>query len=215
MSTHIRYVRSLLALSLIAAIAGCSSPARQRSERAVNSLESTRDELTRGSTQIDEVLVTLDQLEARPADLKPVYSKFSGQVRDVEDRSEAMGRRVDDMHLRAAEYSAKWETQNQTISNPDLRATAQERAERVRGRYDTVDSKAQAVRAAYRPLVTELRDLHTFLGNDLTYTGVNAAKPAIEGVRSKAADLKEKIADLVSDLDETYTRLSPTTAPVQ
>lgn len=215
MFTQIRPVRSLVALSLIVVVAGCTSPARQRSERAVASLENTREELSRGTTEIDEVLVTLDRLEARPADLKPAYSTFRSQVRSLEGRADAVGRRVRDMRVRSSEYSTKWQSQNDSISNPDLRATAEERAERVRSRYDQIDSRAQEVRAAYDPFITELRDLETFLSNDLTYAGVNAAKPVFDAARSRAAELKAKVADLVSDLDETYVRLSPTSAPVQ
>jgi chromosome segregation ATPase len=206
---------SILTLVTALSIAGCANPSRQRSERAVTSLDTTRSELTQGNQQIDEVLRTLDRLEARPADLAPLYKEYGSQVAKLESRADAVGRRVRDMRVRATEYSTSWQSQNETITNPDLRAAADDRAARVRSRYDQIDSRAQEVRAAYDPFITELRDLETFLSNDLTYAGVTAAKPVFESVRAKAAALKEKVNALVSDLDETYTRLSPTTAPVQ
>jgi chromosome segregation ATPase len=196
-------------------IVGCANPARQRSERAIASLDNTRAELNQGTAQVNDVLATLDQLESRPADLKPVFRKFVRQVDDLERQANSVSRRVRDMRVRSTDYSVAWQAENQTIANPDLRAAATQRVERVSDRYQQVDARAQEVRSAYDPFINELRDLETFLSNDLTYGGVNAAKPVFDTVRSRAAELKDRVADLVQELDETYSRLSPTTAPAR
>lgn len=196
-------------------LAGCANPARQRSERAISTLDSTRNELNAGTAQINDVLATLDQLEARPADLKPVYQKYVRQVNGLESRADAVSRRVRDMRARSADYSTGWQAEAQTIGNPELRAAATQRNERVSDRWNEIDSRAQDVRAAYDPFINELRDLETFLSNDLTYAGVSAARPVFDTVRSRAAELKERVSGLVRELDETYARLSPTTAPTR
>lgn len=200
-----------VAATLALIIAGCASPARQRSQQAVASIENTRDEVSAGEKEIDQVLATLDKLEAQPANLTPVYSTFAAQVRDIEARATRVAARVRDMRVRAAAYSANWEVQNQTISDEQLRASAADRAEAVRERYGRIQNKAQEVRAAYDPFIDQLNDLKTFLANDLTYAGVRTAEPVFGTVRSRAAELKQRISDLVADLDEMSRRMSPTT----
>lgn len=200
-------------LLLASVLVGCAST--PPSQRAVASLESTRAELVHGNAQIDAVLETLNALEAKPADLKPVYRDLVRQVDQLEGQAQRVGNRVRDMRVRASAYRTQWESSNQTISNPELRASAAERAETVRDRYDEIDTRAQEVRAAYEPFITELNDLKTFLYNDLTYAGVSAAQPVFDGARDRATELKERVNVLLQELDEAYTRLSPATAPVR
>ena len=198
-------------IALITLSQGCASSARQKSVRAVGSLDSTRAELTEGVTQLDKVLESLNQLEAKPEKLTPAYNRYVSQLRGLETRAQGVTDRVRDMRVRAADYSTQWHSANETISNPELRVAAEERASRVNDKYAAIDAKAQEVREAYEPLITELRDIETFLTHDLTYSGIATAKPVFDSARKRADVLKSKVNELLAQLDQTYTRLSPTT----
>ncbi len=198
-------------LAVVALSQGCASSARQTSVQAVGSLDSTRSELAEGVNQLDKVLETLNQLESKPEELAPAYRRYVSQVRGLESRARSATDRIRDMRVRAAEYSTQWSAANETLSNPELRAAAAERAERVRSKYAEIDAKAQEVRAAYTPLITELLDIETFLTQDLTYAGITSATPVFESAREKAAVVKSRVSELLIQLDQTYTRLSPTT----
>jgi chromosome segregation ATPase len=193
--------------------AGCANTERQPARRAVASIADTRAELVEGRQEIDDVVQTLNELEARPGDLRPVYARLRDQIDDIEDRADTVQKRVQDMRLRASEYRTTWQQDISQLNNNDLRTRAEDRRERIAERYADVDRQAQQVRASYSPFITELRDLESYLTNDLTYPGVQAAKPVMEGARISADELKMNIDALITSLDDASSRMSPTTAP--
>lgn len=206
-----RLSQSCTSLALLIALsAGCASD-RAPAVKAVASLSDTRTELLAGRESVDAAVARLGEIEARPADLRPAYQNFKNAIEAVENRAEAVSDQVADMRERSADYRATWSEENARISDPGLRETADQRRQRVVDQYNEIDRGAQELRPAYDAFVKQLRDIETVLTNDLTYNGVEAARPGFESARSSAADLRQRIDSLVNDLDQTSTRLSPTT----
>ena len=201
------------ALALFALGTGCVSPERKPAVTAISSLADTRSELVAGKTDIDDALVAIGELEARPANLTPPYNRYKDAVAAVGRRARAVSERVQDMRLRSADYRASWSQENAQITDATVRATAEERRERVASRYDSIDRDAQALRAAYDPFITKLRDLQTVLANDLTYPGIQSAKPAFDDIRVTATSLRSKVDAVVANIDESTMRLAPSTKP--
>jgi chromosome segregation ATPase len=205
---------SVSAALLLAVAAGCASPERQPAVKAVGSLADTRTQLMGGKNDIDAVVAAVAELESRPANLTPAYNRYKSAVTAVEHRAETVGDQVRDMRSRSSEYRAKWSEENAQITDPSLRATADERRQRVAERYDKLDRDAQELRAAYDPFIAQLHDVQTVLANDLTYSGVDAARPGFDKVRSGADKLRSKVDSMIGELDDAQNRLSPTTKPV-
>lgn len=211
---HSLAARSFMPVALVLAIAaGCASPERQPAVKAVGSLADTRAELVGGRSDIDAVVAALTEIESKPASLTPPYNRYKSAVAAVEKRAQTIGDQVRDMRSRASEYRAKWSEENAQITDPNLRATADERRQRVAERYDKLDADAQELRAAYDPFIAELHDVQTVLANDLTYGGVEAARPAFEKVRTGADTLRTKVDQMIHELDDAQMRLSPSTKP--
>jgi hypothetical protein len=117
--------------------------------------------------------------------------------------------RWEDMQARSKEYQAKWQAEMSHVTNPELKAAAEARAAKVRGRYDTIQAKAQDAKAAYDPFMRDLKDLQTYLSNDLTTAAVQAAAPVFEKVKASGQLLKQKMDALEQELDDVAAEMSP------
>ena len=206
---------SVVATALMVLITGCVSPERKPAVEAVSSLTDTRAELIAGRADIDQAVSAVGALEAQPEKLTPAYNAYKSAVARVERRADAVTKRVRDMRDRSNEYRTSWAEENAEISDPAIRATSQERRQRVMDHYAEVDRAAQELRPAYDPFIRQLRDLETLLANDLTYAGVQAARPAFETVRQNGNMLRDRIDAVIAELDEATMRLSPSTQPVR
>ena len=216
-SIHQRWaVRLSLAAITVAVLGvGCVSPERKPAVKAVASLADTRGELLAGRENLDEVSNAIVDLQSRPASLTPAYERYKDAVVNVERRARAVRERVQDMRMRSAEYRTSWSQENSEISDPGVRATAEERRQSVINKYSAIDSDAQELRAAYDPYITKLHDLQTVLANDLTYPGVNAAKPTLDEVRGDTADLRAEVDALINKIDDASMRLRPSSQPMK
>jgi type IV pilus biogenesis protein CpaD/CtpE len=209
---HERSVLFALALAVAAAAlaAGCAKDeGRERSGKAVGTLKETRAELANASKQVDEVLAAASGVQSGQGDLKAAYDKYKKEVAQTEEAAQDSRKRAQDMRARSAEYQNKWQQEMSKVTNPDLKAAAQARAAKVRGRYEMISAKAQDARAAYEPFMTDLKDLQTYLSNDLTPAAVQAASPVFEKVNASGQVLKQKLAALRQELDDVAAEMSP------
>jgi chromosome segregation ATPase len=212
---HERTVLFSLALAFAAAAlpAGCAKDeGRERSGKAVEGLRDTRAELANSEKQVDEVLAAAGAVQSAQGDLKPAYEKYKKEVAQTEDAADDARKRAQNMRNRSQEYQAKWQQEMSQVSSPELKAAAQARAAKVRGRFDMIQAKAQDARAAYEPFMRDLKDLQTYLSNDLTPPAVQAAGPVFDKVRSSGQVLKQKLDALEQELGDVAAEMSPAAA---
>ncbi len=190
--------------------AGCSSStATPASAKAVGSLIDTRDQLAQGRKQVDETQSALDALQSPDADLPAAFAAFQKEVKESEAGAAKVRERAKDMSDRAAEYQKVWQQDTAELNNPDLRASAQTRATRVRARFDSVTAKAADARAAYEPWITGLKDIEKYLHNDMTAAGVRNAKPAFRKAKGDGEALAQKMDAFSTELADVAASLSP------
>jgi predicted nucleic acid-binding Zn-ribbon protein len=198
-------------VAVLFAMMGCASDAgRERSGKAVGGLKATRDELAAGRKQIDEVLAALDSLQNAQGDLRPAYNKYKDEVKQTEDKAKDIRARAADMRARADEYQQKWQEEMSKVSNPDLKAAAQARSARIRERYSAIAAAADEVRTAYQPFIKDLKDVQTYLSNDLTPAALSAARPVFDKARSAGQKLQAKADTLATEMNDVAADLSPT-----
>ena len=210
---HERSVLFAMALTLLAAAlvaGGCAKDeGRERSGKAVGTLKETRAELATTSKQVDEVLAAASGVQTAQGDLKPAYEKYKKEVAETEEAAADVRKRAQDMRGRSQEYQAKWQEEMSKVTNPDLKAAAQARAAKVRGRYEMISAKTQDAKAAYDPFIRDLKDLQTYLSNDLTPAAVQAAAPVFQRVQASGQSLNQKLDALSHELDAVAAEMSP------
>lgn len=209
---HERSVLFAMALAVAAAALGhgcAKDEGRERSGKAVGTLKETRDELAGTQKQIDEVLAAAGVVQSGQGDLKSSYDKYKKEVAETEEAAQDVRKRSDDMRARSKEYQTKWQEEMSKVSNPDLKAAAQARAAKVQGRYAMISAKSQDAKAAYDPFIRDLKDLQTYLSNDLTPAAVQAASPVFDKVKASGQVLKQKLTAVQQELDDVAAELSP------
>jgi Protein of unknown function (DUF2959) len=197
------------ALLAIVSTAGCSSSGRMaEGERAVEGAVQMKDALADERKEVDEVLASLDRIE-RGQDLSAVYKKFNSDVNDLAKSADRASKSAQAMRERQAAYLGKWQKEMETLQDPSLRSTLEQRREAVRASYERVRAAGQAVREAYDPFMANLQEIRKSLSIDLTPQTVDGARPAIGAAKADGPTLKQKIAALQAELDAIQSGPSP------
>lgn len=206
---------SLACSAVIVALAvgsfGCSSGPKgpERSAKAVDSLNSTKDEVAKADAQVGETLKSLDAL-VRPdqVDLRGAYAQYVDEVRETRKMAEAAAKRAAAMRDRTDAYVTQWQAEQGTITDPELQRSSQERAATAKAEFQRVRSLAQDARAAYDPWMQSLTDIQTYLANDLTPTGAAAARSKSQWAMEQGNSLRKRLAELQAELDRVAARWS-------
>jgi chromosome segregation ATPase len=201
------------ALGILLPLAGCTmnkSGQAKEVTRTVTSMQATRQELAKAQVQIDDALAALDQLgSASPADLPRAYKTFTRQVSRTVSQADTARSHANEMRGRWRDYMTSWERESERFSTPELRAKATERRQAVQKNYDSLRDAARMLDKTYPPFLTQLKDIQTSLSLDLTPAGVQAAQPAFQRAHQSGADLKQVIANFMSQIDQVMAVSPP------
>src|SRR5262245_39064034 len=136
-------------------------------------LMSLQEEIGKGKTQVGTTIASLEGVVAAAgSNAKPKFDDFVKNLKGLEDQAAAIKSKADDMRARGAAYFKAWEDQLATVSTPSIKEAAEKRRDQLTKNYEGVTVAAEAAREAYKPLISDLKDIEKMLTNDLTADGV-------------------------------------------
>jgi hypothetical protein len=186
-------------------LTGCSSDNKDgqsaESKKTATGLKDTRSELVKAKKEVNDAIVALDKLSAG-GNVQQSYKEYTTAVKDVKAAGDKARTRAQAMRENSRAYVAKWEKEMDNVTNPELRAGAMERRNRVKANYDEILEVGRSVRDAYQPFLKDLQDIQKALASDLTPAGVSSANLAMGKAKTEGTTLNERIDALIAKLDE-------------
>jgi hypothetical protein len=217
-TNRLRILGAGLALTaLLAAVAGCKTHSNYETAGATaEGLQASADRIERTKGQLDTVLATLNDLVNSPTNLPAQYTAFTSAVTDLQASGKNVDARVAEMRAKGMEYFKAWDEQAAQIKNEDIKTRSEARKKEVEDQFTKVKMSYTEARDAYRPLMSDLKDIQTALGTDLTAGGVAAIKGAAQKANQDAIPLKKAGDDLsahLKDLGAAMSAATPAPAP--
>ena len=207
----IKLITTNLALvTTLAMLAGCASGPNQKGTATATALNSSADAVAQTSTSVNGVLTALNNLTFKSqGDLRNQFDAFSSASRTLDSSVVRLDSRVTALEATAANYLANWTNQLALIQNETMRARSAERKDEVSGQLSAVTASYADVKSALLPFTSDLRDIQTFLGTDLTAGGVAAIKDTVTKTKTHAVPLRESLKQLQSSFSSLSAALSP------
>jgi hypothetical protein len=203
----------ILGLSGVAAltigIGSCASPNYNKGSATATGLKESSDKIQAASRQLDATLDSLNDLVNNPQpDLRPQYKKFSGNVDDLGNLARHVDESVNSMREKGNEFFAKWSEELAGIKNEDIRNRSASRQKEVSEALNSVKQSYADTETAFRPLMSDLRDIQKYLGTDLTPAGVSAMKDVAAKANTDGAKLKEALGKLSAEFQSLGVAMS-------
>ena len=207
--------RTLVFAVSLMMLVGCSSSSKgpKRSATAADGIGVVRSEVNKGIAQVDATVAALNDLVNTPkSDLTPQYKHFSSQVDKLEDLAKKVAARNQSMRAKAQEYFDTWEKESAAIKDETIRQVSAERRASAKASFEKMKTEVANGKAAFTPLMDELKDIQLYLSNDLTAAGVSSCKPIASAANENAAKVKTALNNVVTELARVQTELSPSPA---
>jgi chromosome segregation ATPase len=204
-------IHSSVGLGLVVLLAaGCATTGFERSTNIAETMAKQVEGMQQAKPQVDAMLASLDGLTRAQGDMRPAFKHFSETLDDTE-KTAARARKSEQMiREREAEYFAEWQRQAAEITNPQIKAATQARQAEVKGTLASLSQTGKAVGDAYNPFISNMKDIRTYLSNDLTPGGVKRLEPTIEKARRDGAALQKALEDFNRASQRVQTTLRPT-----
>jgi tetrahydromethanopterin S-methyltransferase subunit B len=194
----------------LALLAGCVSHSYDKGAATSNALSSTATAVSLVSTNVNGVLASLNNLTFKSAgDLRNQYDALVSASKDLDSSMANLDSKVVSLRATAADYLNNWTNQMAAIQSEELRKRSSERKDEVSGKISDVETSYQGVTNSLAPFTSDVKDIQTYLGTDLTPTGLNTIKDIVSKTKVDAVPLRDSIKKLQGSFDSLSASLSP------
>lgn len=202
--------KNLALAAALAALAGCASKSYDKGAATATALESAAAATTQTSTRVTDVLGALNNLTFKSeGDLRKQYDAFVSASEKLNKSIETLGTKAATMRDAATAYSQNWSNQLATISSEELRARSTERMNEVTTKLNDMEASYLGVKNSLSPFTSDLKDIKTYLGTDLTVGGLASVKDVVSKTKADAVPLRDSIKALQASFSRLGTALSP------
>jgi uncharacterized protein YukE/tetrahydromethanopterin S-methyltransferase subunit B len=201
---------NLALAATLAAVAGCVSKSYDKGTATSAALESSADAVAGTSTSVNDVLASLNNLTFKSAgDLRVQYDAFVAANKNLGKANENLDAKVIQMRAATAAFTANWNSQMTNIQSADLRARSAGRMDEVTTKLKEVDASYEGLKNSFKPFTSDLKDIQTYLGTDLTAGGLATIKDVVSKTKVDAVPLRDSIKQLQASFHNLGTALSP------
>ena len=200
---------SVILAACLGVLAGCASHNYDKGQATAASLKASSEKIDAASGQLNATLASLNDLVNNPQpDLRPQYTKFSNNVDDLGKLARHVQDSVAAMREKGKEFFDQWNAQLAEIKNEDIRSRSTARQQEVSAALSDVKTSYAEAETAFRPLMSNLRDIQKYLGIDLTRAGVASMKDITAKTNEESATLRTAVAKLVADFKSLGVAMS-------
>jgi septal ring factor EnvC (AmiA/AmiB activator) len=199
----------VLSLGTLAA-AGCGTLGFERSTSIADTMAKQTKQIQEASPQIDMMLASLEELTRAQGDLRPAFKKFSDTMDETEKVAARTRKTGQTIREKEAEYFSEWQSQAAGIANPQIKAATQARQAEVKAKLGDLSQTGKVAGDAYEPFISDMKDIRTYLSNDLTTGGLRKIEPTIEKARRDGAALQKALDEFNRASDGVQASLKPT-----
>jgi F0F1-type ATP synthase membrane subunit b/b' len=208
--------RSLLITALLglSALVGCTSTGSSevdatstKMEKLSISIETLRQQVTGTADSLAKVVETAE-VDPKPH-LKTYVSNFSGASKTAAS-SRAQLNRVKEGAVKLFE---QWDKKAEAITDKDIREASMDRRKDLSKALESVVLAIEPSLDSLDAFLATAKDVNTYLGQDLTPTGIEAIAPKAKSLTKSAKDIDKQLDKVLATVKEAAPKFATAKAP--
>jgi len=190
--------------------AGCFKTGNQLSAKTSTSMEAVEKDYQQALVQIDATGASLENLiKPGQPDVKKAFKEYSANVDKMENLGKLLLEHSDKMSAQGKDYFAEWEKQGNTYANPEIQAQSEQRRADLSVYFVKISEASVGVKGGSKAYLSDIREIRTYLSNDLTPKGVEAITPVAHKAVDDGNSLKGAIEPVLSAIGGVRAELAP------
>jgi len=202
--------------AMLMVISACKSSGGGAGEATAAGLQTSAAKIEASTNKIDNVLASLNNLVNSPTNLPVQFAAYNTSVKDMETSAADMNTRVTAARAKGNEYFKQWDAKAAEIKNEDVKKSTEARKQELQERFTKIKLSYTQLEDAYKPLMSDLKDIQSALATDLSTGGVNVVKGAAVKANEHAVPFKKAVGDLAAQFKElgaSMSAMTPAPAP--
>lgn len=205
----------VLAAGAMTLFSGCmTSSGYKQADKTGAGIAEFRDEIVKGKTAIDATMKALSDIAASAnTDPRAAFNQYSKDLSNLESTAATIRKRAQAMREQGQAYFTQWEKELAEVKDPEIRALAQQRKAKLQETFESIRKYSDPLKAQFDPWMSNLKDLQTYLSNDLTIAGVEAAKSLFAKTTAGGQEVQKSMDALIGELNTISATITPAKVP--
>ena len=200
---------STMLIVVVLIVAGCASSGMQRSEKTTTTMQSMDDEIKLVVAQLDATGASLNELmKPGQSDVKEAFEVYSANVSKMEKLEKDFAKHAEEMKTQGANYFDEWQKQGDKYENPEIQALSEQRRRELGEIYGRIAENSVGMDEAFKAYVSDVKEIQSFLSNDLTSKGIEAIAPVSRKAVTDGNRLKREINRLQLSIEAARSEMA-------
>jgi hypothetical protein len=209
-----KQIRSLTALGLASLLlltaSSASAAGYKLADKVGRDIADFRDEIVDVKKSVDTTLAALDKIVAQATvDPRKAFKEFDKSIPEIDSAAKKARKRADDMRERGKEYFDKWEKDLASVNDPEIRKLAEERKAKLQATFAKIKTSLEPARDQFTAWLANLKDLQKYLSQDLTISGIDAAKDLIAKSKTDGTALQQTLDKVIAEMNTVVATITP------
>jgi len=202
-------ILSTILIVVVLIVAGCASSGMQRSEKATTTMQTMDDEIKLVVVQLDATGASLNELmKPGQSDVKKAFELYSANVSKMEKLEKDFAKHAKEMKTQGANYFDEWQKQGDKYENPEIQALSEQRRRELGEIYGKIAENSVGMDEAFKAYVSDVKEIQSFLSNDLTSKGIEAIAPISRKAVTDGNRLKREINKLQLSIEAARAEMA-------
>ncbi|OGW47743.1 MAG: hypothetical protein A2078_05355 [Nitrospirae bacterium GWC2_57_9] len=198
-----------VAITVVAA--GCAKRTGiQRAEKTTSSMQAVESNIRQTVAQIDATNAALAAvLDAKDSpDVKKTYDAYADNVNKMEKSGSALLKQTNEMTAQGNDYFEEWQKSGSTYTNPDIQKLSQERRNQLQQTFSEISQASPGVNGSLNAYLSDIKQIQTYLSNDLTPQGIAAISPVARDTIQKGDSVKSAVQPMLAATARARSEMS-------
>jgi len=182
-------------------------------DKAGASIAKFRDDIVDIKKAVDTTMVALDKIVTQAAvDPRKAFKEFDKSIPKIDSAAATAKKHAEDMKGKGKSYFDQWEKDMANVSDPDIRKLAEERKAKLQTSFDNIKNTTEPAREQFSVWLAQLKDLQRYLAQDITITGIEAAKEPIGKAKTEGQAVQQTLEKVITELNSVVATITPAKA---
>jgi chromosome segregation ATPase len=146
-------------------------------------------------------------------DPRAAFAQYSKDLAKLESTAATIRKRAQSMREQGQAYFSQWQKELAEVKDPEIRALAEQRKAKLQETFESIRKYSDPLKAQFDPWMSNLKDLQTYLSNDLTIAGVEAAKSLFAKTTAGGQEVQKSMDALIGELNTISATITPAKVP--
>jgi uncharacterized coiled-coil DUF342 family protein len=191
-------------------LGACQTTGVDQTAAATATMKEIRTQLNRAPNTMDTVVYKLEDL-GKDGNMTQQFNAYCKAVDAMDSHAAVVRDLRQDFQKQRDAFTKDWAKRLEKITDAELRKQAADRRDKALAVFTKLGEEADQVKAKFDPWMASIKDLRTYLENDLNASGVKSVESRIQQAKTSATEIKAELATLNKSLGEVIDKMSATT----